>query len=263
MPVFIADHQAKISLQSKFLRPIHIGAALQLKTQHGVEPDLVSLDSLSSQASYADIRVFHHIRNAYDESARFVAIFQYRRMYFLGRVFPWQKHLLEMRKSLPQHGEGLVQVDNDLRDLYLKNLSKQSDHRLRRELGDYDFVVNRHDFGSLSIENQYLDSTRDLYPGQPEYLDAWYNLRAVLNEMVGVETVSKCLDGSVGYFNNCFVSEWSDFVSYYDFLFEVLDKLSDFRELPRVYGYLAERIFGIYLETRHARLQSRSLMFFG
>lgn len=262
MPIFIADHQAEISLQSKFLRPIHIGAALQPRSQHGVEPDLMSLDSLSSQTSYADIRVFHHIRNTYDESAKAVAIFQYRRMYFLGRVFPWQKRLLEMRSSLPQHGESLIQVDNNLRDLYLKNLSKQSDRRLLLELGDYDFIANRHNFGNLSLENQYLESTKNLHPDQPEYLDAWYDLRKVLNEMVGVETVSKCLDGSVGYFNNCFVSGWSDFVSYYDFLFEVLDKLSDFRELPRVYGYLAERIFGIYLETRHARLQSRSLMFF-
>jgi hypothetical protein len=252
MPVFIADHQAKIAIQSKFVRPIHIGAALQPKLQHGLEPDLVSVDSLSSQTSYADIRMFHHIRNAYHGKAKFVAT----------RIFPWQKELLEMRGSLPQHGENLVQVDQNLRDVYLENLANQFERRLLRELGGYEFIANRHNFGYQSVENQYLETSENLFPGQPEYLEAWRDMRTILDQMAGVETVSQCLDGAVGYFNNCFVSRWSDFVLYYDFLFEVLDKLSDYKELPRLYGYLAERIFGVYLATRQARVQSRALMFF-
>lgn len=262
MPIFIADHTGTIQTQSKNLRPIHIGAALIEDAKLGKEPDNIAQNSISSKAVFADLRVHHHIRNVYENNTNFVAIMQYRRMYVLGTPKPEHKDLNELYAIAQSQSEGVIPVGECYRDPLLRYLAQQDDNCLQRELGSDDFIANRLNFGQRSVETQYLDAIKILYPNQLEYIDSWYDMRRILEQKVSKDVVRKCLDGNEGYFNNCFISSWKKFVSYYDFLFDVLDKLKQYENVYRLFGYLGERIFHVFLERTSAKVESRPLIFY-
>ncbi|MEO9457523.1 MAG: DUF4422 domain-containing protein [Lentilitoribacter sp.] len=264
MTTYIADHAGAINIQSRNLRPIHIGAGMCELEARGLEPDTKAANSLSTSHVYADLRLYHHIRNEYAGRASHVAIMQYRRMFFLGKPYFWQKSLKAMNyASLSQSG-GEVPIDVKSRDEYLAHLARLSDRVLRNEIGSADFLANEMSFETLnlSVEQQYIDAIKLLYPDQPEYVDAWYDLRSILERMTSRTVVANCLDGHWGYFNNCFVSSWENFVRYYDFLFEALDGLAEYNEVYRLFGYLAERIFGVYVTYSRLRVSSRAILRF-
>ena len=269
MPIFIADHTGTIDLQTRNLRPIHIGAGLSNADARGPEPDTTAVGSISSLPVFADLRLYHHVRHLYEGRASHVAIMQYRRMFALGKPFYWQKplerdalntlHLMAGSKS-----GGEVSVNAGLRDQYLCHLSGLSDRCLKRETGGADFIANEMDFEvyGQNVEMQYLEAIRDLYPEQIEYIDAWHDMRIILERMTSRVVVANCFDYYRGYFNNCFVSSWDSFLDYHDFLFEVLECLQQYRGVFRLYGYLAERIFGVYLMHSRSRVLGRSMLKF-
>ena len=264
MPVFIADHTGSIGIQSPNLRPVHIGAGLIQDGTIGPEPDTQAAGSLSKHTVYADLRLYHHVRHVYDGRASHVAIQQYRRMFFPGRPLPWQRSLKNLGAETLSLTEAETTVDFDLRGAYLTHLSRQSDRVLRQEIGDADFLANRMTFGAKgkTVERQYTGAIKVLYPHQSEYVDAWYDLREILERMTSTDVVAHCFDGQTGYFNNCFVSSWKSFVRYYEFLFEALDGLKQYNQVFRLFGYLAERVFGVFLWHTSARVTSRAMMKF-
>ena len=264
MPIFIADHTGTVDLQTRNLRPIHIGAALSNAETCGPEPDSTAVGSISSLPVFADLRLYHHVRHLYEGRGNYVAIMQYRRMFALGKPFFWQIPIHALHLAVGCQSGGEVSVNAGHRDLYLRHLSRLSDRHLRNEIGGADFVANQMDFGVYrqSVEEQYLEAIKILYPGQIEYIDAWYDMRAILERMTSQVVVANCFDLYRGYFNNCFVSSWESFLNYYDFIFEVLERLKQYLDVFRLFGYLAERAFGVYLMHSKSRVLGRSMLKF-
>ena len=264
MPIFIADHTGTIDLQTRNLRPIHIGAALSTADACGPEPDTTAVGSISSLPVFADLRLYHHVRHLYEGRVNYVAIMQYRRMFVLGKPFFWQKPIHTLRVTAGSQSGGEVSVNAGLRDRYLRHLSSLSDRKLKQEIGGADFVANKMDFGiyKQNVEMQYLEAISELYPGQIQYTDAWHDMRVILERMTSQVVVANCFDFYRGYFNNCFVSSWDSFLDYYDFLFEVLECLKQYRDVFRLFGYLAERAFGVYLMHSKSRVSGRSILKF-
>jgi hypothetical protein len=231
---------------------------------HGPEADNIARGSPSAQLAYADLRAYHHIRNIYDGTADYVAIMQYRRMFFIGKPSPWRFSVKSLKKLSVSQNESEIVADANLRAAYLLHLKSQSDRVLYRMLHNYDFIANRMDFRifNLTVQNQYLDAVKTLYPENEAYTAAWFDLRCIVEKLTSPSTVRDAFDGYQGYFNNCFVSSWPSFCMYYDFLFEVIDKLEQYRSVPRLYGYLAERVLGLYFLLTSANVVSQSILKF-
>ena len=264
MPIFIADHTGTIDLQTRNLRPIHIGAALSNADARGPEPDTTAVGSISSLPVFADLRLYNHVRHLYEGRANYVAIMQYRRMFALGEAFFWQKSQNTLHLMAGSQSGGEVSVNAGFRDRYLRHLSGLSDRHLKLETGGADFIANEMNFGVYrqNVEVQYLEAIKGIYPGQIEYIDAWHDMRVILERMTSQAVVANCFDYYRGYFNNCFVSSWKSFLNYYDFLFEVLERLRQYRDVFRLFGYLAERAFGVYLMHSKSRVLGRSMLKF-
>ena len=47
--------------------------------------------------------------------------------------------------------------------------------------------------------------------------------------------MSDCLDGNVCYINNCFITDWDNFEKYYLFLFGIIEELSIYDEIFRLF----------------------------
>ena len=264
MTVFVADHRGELATSSQWLRPVHIGAAVAPVA--GIEPDTTVPDSLSGKTAYADLRLYDYVAKAYEGRCEFVAIQQYRRQFFLGVPDPANRVLLDLRSAAAVSDEGQFEIDPRQRDAYLFHLRGVSDHDLWLELDGAAIIANRWSFGEVSVEDQYLGSIADLYPGEVAYIDAWHDMRSLLEGLAGSDVVAASLGATFGYFNNCFVTSWAEFRRYSDFLFEVLDGLQAYDEVFRIYGYLAERVFCVYAALQASTrpdftIRSRSMMF--
>jgi hypothetical protein len=244
--VFIADHSGEITTTSDFLRPVHIGAALAAPGTLGPEPDTTVPHSLSPYPVFADLRLYDYIGKAYRGLCEYVAIQQYRRWFFIRSADSRTGNLASLERVVSRVDDGLVGIARRERDLYLTYLAGLTDDALREELGRDTFVGNRLTF-EVNLEDQYLISTADAYPDQPEYIDAWHDMRAALERSVGDEVVDATFSNDSGYFNNCFITTWDEFEQYRAFLFGILDELAQYREVFRLFGYLAERIFCVYV----------------
>lgn len=262
MTVFIADHLGAMHEQSPTFRPIHIGAALVDPAERGPEPDIVAPHSISAQTAYADLRMLHHIRHVYEGACANVAIMQYRRMFLIGDAKRSDPSLERLHKEDAASDIEFAATPLALRASYVAHLKNLDPSALPRLLEGCDFIANKVGFVGRSVQTQYIGSIKLDYPDQPEYVEAWMTLRRLLELRLGDSLVGEYLDGGFGYMNNCFISSWRCFADYCEFLFDILGLLEAYRDVYRLYGYLAERIFAVYLAHRDMVVKSRRLMFF-
>lgn len=253
MPIFIADHTGTLRAEGSFLRPIHIGAALSIGPL-GPNPDTEFAGNISDQAHFADIRVYDYIDRwaAAHGAPEFVAIMQYRRYLMLpsGGGFPASLNtLLTMRQDTV-----MPYVINKMSETqwqtYLAYLAEQSDQLLGRELGNYTFLANRIRMNKKNLAEQYLTSIAKDYPGDPAYIAIWHDMIAVAEHLLGKSRVAYAIGLPRGYYNNMFVTRWQDFAEYKSLLWRIFDELDAYKTNFRIFGYLAERIFSIYLAAR-------------
>lgn len=260
--MFIADHTGLLATQSAFLRPINIGAASGIGQMRGPEPDDIHPGNISSSKSHADLRLFHYVRSNWIDRCEYVALMQYRRMYFFGSPPPMMIRLWALKMRSATINVSQVNADASVRDEYLTFLASQSDQVLARELAHSDIVANKISFAQRCVQDQYIEAIKKLYPGEVAYVDAWYDMRRLLEQKIGKVLTSECLDGHYGFFNNCILTKWNLFIDYYDFLFELLDKLSAYQDCFRLYGYLAERVLHPWIASSGLKVRSKSIIFF-
>jgi len=262
MTAFIADHKGFLLSQSDFLRPVHIGAALCNKKSLGPEPDNFSIDNISRCEAYADLRLYDYIYKHYKGSCETLALLQYRRMYYLSspQFSNFRSQLIRVKMNLNIGAQ--KNIRSKFRHEYLSHLLNQTDECLQSELYGNDIIVNRKFLRTQSVQEQYLSAIAKIYPSQTEYLDAWHDMRLVLERELSPRLVSDCLDGNVCYINNCFITDWDNFEKYYLFLFGIIDELSIYDEVFRLFGYLSERILYPYLAASNLKVKSKAMMFF-
>ena len=268
MPVFIADHTGSLQTRSSFVRPIHIGAALCDQKDRGQEPDLWA-HSISEKASYADLRLWHYLGALSFEDTTPIAIMQYRRMFFLGKpnILNRGRKLRKQAKAIQISDTFQSPQDASLRDPYLKWLARQSDRTLTKMLGDTSLIVNETSFPNHTLQAQYKVSIANLYPDEMVYWEAWDKMRACLENRLGRESVAASLNGKAGCMNNMMVGRAKDVLAYRSFLFDVLGELSEYENVFRIYGYLAERIQSAWVAHQVAKngfqVRHQAVMLYG
>lgn len=253
--IFIADHQGRDRLASGLFQPVHIGAVLSPAGSLRAERDDGYAGSLSAMEAYADLRCLHHVRRMHSDDLDIIGIQQYRRVF----------HVSSPAGALADGVPGEVDRTVRLRPSYelhvsplefeacLDRLRAMTSPDVERLLDGCDMVVNRlQDLGGETLESQYLRSISATYPGDGRYLDAWWDLKEVLRQMLPEADIDLLCDEPSGYFNNVIIARRDEFNAYCDFLFAVLARLDRWAGVYRLFGYLGERIFTLYVKHRLA-----------
>ena len=274
--VFVSDHRGLAGISSPVLRPLHIGAASYPESQSTAERDDLAPDSISSVHGFADVRAYHHVARAYAGKLDAVGFMQYRRALVIGDPDPADPELARVLRAAEETSAHQIEVSHTVFERYGEHLKSQTADQIFGALDEVDFVVNKAihhadeslDSRYLTVESQYLLSICETYPGDDRYVAAWMAVRAALERKLGRETLEHYLASDYGYYNNSFLCRWSDFEDYNRFLFEMLDAAAAWRDLYRVFGYIAERVFTCYIrhlqDTRpDFRIREVAMLFAG
>lgn len=253
MALFIADHTGLVQSSGGLVRPVHIGAAHLPPVFRGPEPDCNVPGHASLEVAYSDLRLHHYLSRLKQPPSEIVAIMQRRRLYFFG-----QRHFVDFagrffEKKTAQHTSDSKWTPAWYRDTYVRRLAMVSQSELETFLGDADAVMSGLNTSPKSIHDTFLKGTTEIYQDDPRVVEAWTALRKVLNDRVGEDIVKEALDGSYGYYHNMMVTRWDWFLAYTEFLFSVLGELEAYRDMPRLFGYLAERIQTVYVHHLKAK----------
>lgn len=253
--IFIADHQGRGRLASKLFQPVHIGAALYRSGGETAERDDGYAGSLSAMESYADLRCLHHVRRMHSDDLDVVGIQQYRRVFHFplpaGEVADGV--LGEVDRTVRLQPSYELHVSPPEFEVCLDRLREMVPSDIERLLDGCDMVVNRvHSLREETLERQYLRTISATYPGDMRYLDAWWDLKQVLGEMLPGADIDLLCDEPTGYFNNVMIARRDEFNAYCDFLFAVLARLDRWAGVYRLFGYLGERIFTLYVKHQLA-----------
>lgn len=249
------------------VRPIHIGAALVDPKERGPEPDCLTEPNLSTKTAFSDLRMHYYVSRLDLPDNQVIAIMQYRRMFYLKQPGLFDIRGQHLSRRLGNSKKDYARVRVSFRDAYLQELSNLTQNQLAELLGGETAIMSGHRLSLQGLERAYLDTIPDLFPGDDRYLDAWFKMRTLLEERVGKQLVKSVLEGQQGYFHNAMVTTWAEFKSYSEFLFGILDEMPEFHNVPRVLGYLGERIQPVYVRYRQASgpkftIRHQRIMFF-
>jgi hypothetical protein len=256
-----------LSSPGGMVRPIHIGSALVDPSARGPEPDCLRQHNISDKIGFADLRLHHYVSQLDLPPDHIIAIMQYRRMFFLGqpRLFAPREQFLY--RKLKNTSSDKWNVSTRYRDSYLKRIARLTQEDLLKTLNGHTAILTGHARCQDGLEQDYLTGTQDLFPDDVRYVDAWYDMRRLLEKRVGTALVAEVLDGPRGYFHNAIVTSGAEFKAYADFMFDLFDDMPEYHHVPRILGYLGERLQPVYIRHRQKtapqfRVKHQRIMFF-
>jgi len=249
MSVFIADHTGKIPSIGRCVRPVHIGAAMVDPDQRGPEPDCLTEPNISATVAFADLRLHNYVARLDIPNDQVIALMQYRRMFYIGTSRLFSAHERRLYRKSQNSGADCFKAPLKKRPAYLRRLSMLTDKDLSSFLGGDAAVMSGHALSEQGLQPGFLAGVEELYPGDVRYKSAWFKMREVLEARVDPRLVKQQFDAqSQAYFHNAMVTTFFTFKAYADFLFDILGELHEYEDVPRVFGYLAERIQSVYVD---------------
>lgn len=141
----------------------------------------------------------------------------------------------------------------------LNNMGYDEEH-IGRIFSDYDIIVPIPEKIYISVYEQYITSEYH----KKKDIDLMINIvKKKYPHMI--KAVDRYIYGDSAYYGNMYIMRWKLFDEYMQWLFSVLEEFDRFKDTTgytkqelRVNGYLAERLFGVYLayltESKHIRV---------
>ena len=238
--LFVCCHQPAEVPDHPLLVPIQVGAALAGSHFPGFLYDDAGKDNISAKnRSYCELTAQYWAWK--NVAADYYGFFHYRRFLYpdTGAKAPY---LVEREPSL-----------NLLDKLGYRDFDKL--------IGQYDLIAPKGEDMYVPVREHYANAP---YHHQKDLTTVEEILRERHPEMV--EAVETYLSGTVCYFGNIYVMGRDVFHDYCAWLFPILaefDRRTDVSgytpQEQRVDGYLAERLFGIYLTFRRDSLKTLEL----
>ncbi len=244
--IYISYHKKSPLFKSDVLYPIHVGRALADKnqdfdwlTQNMIGDD--TGDNISSKnPNYCELTAQYWAWKN-DKSSDYIGFMHYRR------------HLnFNTKVSYSENKWGLVDSDDNT-DVYIEKFGLNSTN-INSLLSEYDIIT----VAPWSVDNAGSKNNYDHYKSSDpklhieDYDKTLQILRTKYPEYSA--DVEKYNSSGCGYYTNIYVMKRSIFNDYCEWLFDILfevEKLTDisgydFQE-ARIFGYLSEWLFGIYL----------------
>lgn len=229
--IFVACHKPYYIPSIDFLKGIQVGAALNDKRFAGMLTDNYGDNISNLNQSYCELTAQYWAWKNY--KADIVGFFHYRR--YLKFVCSNDSVLPYIIKKLPV-----------LPELYKWGYDKENINGL---FSSYDVIVPYPEKFYVSVYKQYINS-KDHYQND---LDKIIDIIKIRYPYM-IKSMEEYLNGDLIYFANVYVMKWEIFDKYMTWLFDILFEFDVQKNVKgynkqalRVNGYLAERLFGIYL----------------
>ena len=237
--IYVAAQSKPPILLDSFYKPIFVGAELG---DECVVKSLTYRDDIGENISldnpkYCELTaIFWAWRNLKSDA---VGLSHYRR-YFLFNV----KNYFNLdRVPFNSNEKALLSAINNFPD------------EMRKFVRDGGWIVAPEKSLVKSVSEDYVDDAACV----PE---DWEVMRRVINELYPdyQGSLEKYISGNKIRHFNMFVTNWSNFDRYCDWLFEILKKIDDELDYSgrnktqmRVLGFIAERLLGLYLDQNKSR----------
>lgn len=229
--IYVACHKPYYIPSVDFLKGIQVGAALNNERFVGMLADDTGENISNLNKSYCELTAQYWIWKNYKSDI--VGFFHYRR---------YLKLINENKSILPY----IVKKIPILQDLLNWGYDKK---HIANIFNEYDIIVPLPERFHMNVYDQYINS-KDHYQKD---LDKVIN---IINKRYPhmVKSMEKYLNGDMIYFGNVYIMKWEIFDKYMSWLFDILFEFDTKKDIEgynkqalRVNGYLAERLFGIYL----------------
>lgn len=225
--LFVCCHKSELMPKHPLLFPVQAGASLADEHFHGYLYDDTGDNISTKNGSYCELTVQYWAWK--NVEADYYGFFHYRRF-----LYP------DTRAKLPYRIE---------RESSLPLLDKLGYGKFADQIQKYDLIAPKG-------ENMYI-SVRDHYANAPFHhrVDLELVERIVRKRNPEIsEAMEKYMSNTTCYFGNIYIMRRKLFQNYCSWLFPILeefDRISDTKSYSfqerRVDGYLAERLFGIYI----------------
>lgn len=227
--ILVCIHKPGRSLQNEVFLPIHVGKTLSSKDL-GIQGDNTGKNISEKNREYCELTA-HYWAWKNLENVDYIGLFHYRRYLDLDRRSPRLRNIISADKlTVPRCDikNELSNCDILLSTPYYYSVSNKIEYCYSHIREDYDILEQ---------------VVQELYP---EYRKAFRQIMLKRNRQ------------SVG---NLFVTRWSIFDAYSQWLFDILFetekriKLSPYPYQQRVFGFMAERLLDVY--CYHHKLRSK------
>lgn len=229
--IYVACHKPYYIPSIDFLKGIQVGAVLNNERFPRMLADKAGENISNLNKSYCELTAQYWVWKNFKSDI--VGFFHYRRYL----------------KLIPVNKFGLPYIVKRLPVLQdLLNCGYEKKH-IADIFNEYDIIVPLPERFYMSVYDQYINSKDHYKKDIDQVID-------IINKKYPymVKSMEKYLNSDLIYFGNIYIMKWEIFDKYMAWLFDILfefDKQKNVegytKQALRVNGYLAERLFGIYL----------------
>lgn len=236
--IFVACHKPTCVLENPLFVPVQVGAALSEWRGDGMKYDNEGDNISEKNPEYCELTA--HYWAWKNMECDYYGFFHYRRYLSFANIYPIEADgTLRMKKGVRPY----IELDDILEDLSPFCLEET---RMQQEIEKYDLITVLRERINTTVYRQYcqyhpkksLDLILDILKRKyPEYASA----------------ASEYMNSRDIYYMNMYIMKKSLFKKYMNWLFDILFDFENCTEIdecarhePRLMGYLAERLFGVF-----------------
>ncbi len=237
--IYVVCHKPAYIPENPLLAPVHAGAALAEEAIPGMLRDDAGENISEKNPGYCELTPQYWAWK--NEENDYYGFFHYRRYLSFREVFPVGRDGTRRGSAYRCPFAELDSIREDLTPFGL------TEDRMREVIGDHDLVtvlrerINTtvyHQFAQFHGKEPLLMILRIIRDHHPEYLEA----------------AKEYLSSRDIYYMNMYVMKKEMFRTYASWLFDILGRFEEaakeagtrLESIPRIEGYLGERLFGIF-----------------
>lgn len=243
--ILVCCHKRDIMATNDPYFPIHVGKALS-HTELGIQPDNMGDNISEKNPNYCELTgMYWAWKNLKDVDI--IGLCHYRR-YFDFHSKGISSHLDQILKKSSDFDQTDLSVPEEIFQLIKNGVA----------------IVPRPWNVNESIKNLYCEKhISDDYRimeqviregGDRKYIQAFWKLMYESNRQ---------------YYGNMFIMTWHDFDTYCNWVFDILSKIEQLTDIThynpvqrRIFGYMSERLFNVFLIANHFKTIERPVIYF-
>jgi lipopolysaccharide biosynthesis glycosyltransferase len=239
--VYVSYHDVCDLVKTKYFKPIQVGSDIKGVIYPNQLNDSIGDNISNKNASFCELTAQYWAWKN-DLNSDYIGFYHYRRHLILNK---------ENNKISNQHG---VVVYDSINEGYLDDIG-YADKYLDELLNDYnvDMIIPE----KWNVRNDYAKNNYDQYKyGNNLFIEDYNKCIEIINKKhpdYG-EYISYYNKSNYGYYTNMFIMKKELFSKYCEWLFDILFELEKTLDLEnrniqesRVFGYISEWLFGVYI----------------
>ena len=242
--ILVCCHKQDVMASQEPYLPIHVGKALHPELELGIQGDNIGDNISDKNGSYCELTgIYWAWKNL--KNVDIIGLCHYRRYFdFHGQV-PFYKHIQRFAT------EKFNLLDLSIPDKVLKSVYN-SQVVVAKPIHYDSNLANNYCSWHISDDFRVLESI--INETQPEYIKkAFFNVLYNSNRIMAY---------------NMFLMNWTDFDRYCTWIFDILSRVEKATDISyynpvqkRIYGYMAERLFNVWLVAENKKLLQNPVLF--